>query len=92
MRLPTRRVVTLLLTIIVLQWLLIAALVPGLASAAPYAGGDIEMVETLAHQAQSAATLATVISIVALVIALASLLALLALTFNPSRAEGKAAE
>ena len=87
---PSRRVASLLLVIIFVQWLLIALLLPGLVAAAPVAQGDVELAVTMARQAQTAASLATIVSIIALVLSLASLLAFLALTFNPpQRREGQ---
>lgn len=81
----SRKVSMLLAGIIVLQWLLIVLLLPGLAGAAPTAQGDAELAVTLARQAQTAASLATIIAIIALVVSLASLVALAAVSFNPSR-------
>lgn len=82
----SRKVFALLSGIIVLQWLLIVLLLPGLASAAPTAQGDSALALTIARQAQTAASLAIIIAIIALVISLACLIALAAVSFNPPKA------
>jgi hypothetical protein len=79
----SRKVLMLLVGIVMLQWLLIALLLPGIAGAAPTAQGDVELALTIARQAQTAASLATIVAIISLVISLASLIALAAVSFNP---------